>query len=164
MTSILDNIIAWIWVFSPFVAVMFIAFLASIAIWMSVKIANADEKPIAESFVVLTLMAYGLVAVFLTIAFFKATPQLSHYAHQETVKPYQYTISKDNRFYYKMSKNGQTHQGRYDDTKVKISDHTKTIVYGKKWVADKNATKSERQFVNQQDIEWHKVEYRKAAD
>lgn len=72
MTSILDNIIAWIWVFSPFVAVMFIAFLASIAIWMSVKIADADKKPIAESFVVLTLMAYGLVAVFLTIAFFQS--------------------------------------------------------------------------------------------
>lgn len=164
MASILDNIIAWIWVFSPFVAVMFIAFLTSIAIWMSVKIANADEKPIAESFVVLTLMAYGLVAVFLTIAFFKATPQLSHYAHQETVKPYQYTISKNDQVYYKLSKDGKAYHAKHVETVVKLSDHTKTIVYGKKWVADKNATKYERRLVNQQDIEWHKIEYRKAAD
>ena len=164
MTSILDNIIAWIWVFSPFVAVMFIAFLASIAIWMSVKIANADEKPIAESFVVLALMAYGLVAVFLTIAFFKATPQLSHYAHQETVKPYQYTISRNNQVYYKLSKDGKTYHTKRVETIIKISDHTKTIVYGKKWVADKNATKYERKLINQQPITWHKVEYRKAAD
>lgn len=71
MASVLDNIIAWIWVFSPFAAVIFIAFLTSIAIWMSVKIADADKKTIAESFVVLTLMAYDLVAVFLTIAFFQ---------------------------------------------------------------------------------------------
>lgn len=164
MASILDNIIAWIWVFSPFVAVMFIAFLASIAIWMSVKIANADEKPIAESFVVLALMAYGLMAVFLTIAFFKVTPQLSHYAHQETVKPYQYTISKNNQVYYKLSKDGKTYHTKSVKTIVKISDHTKTVIYGEKWVANKNATKYERQFVKQQDIEWHKVEYRKATD
>lgn len=164
MTSVLDNIIAWIWVFSPFAAVIFIAFLTSIAIWMSVKIADADKKPIAESFVVLTLMAYGLVAVFLTIAFFKTTPQISHYAHQETVKPYQYTISKDNQVYYKLSKDGKTYHTKCVKTIIKISDHTKTVIRGKKWVANKNATKYERQFVKQQDIEWHKVEYRKAAD
>ena len=163
MTSVLDNIIAWIWVFSPFAAVIFIAFLTSIAIWMSVKIADADKKPIAESFVVLTLMAYGLVAVFLTIAFFKTTPQISHYAHQETVKPYQYTISKDNQVYYKLSKDGKTYHTKCVKTIIKI-DHTKTVIRGKKWVANKNATKYERQFVKQQDIEWHKVEYRKAAD
>lgn len=111
------------------------------------------------------VLAIVMVAVILGgLSVLTDSLRMRQYAHQETIKPYQYVISKDDKVYYKLSKNSQTLRAKRVKTTVKISDHTKTIVYGKKWVANKNATKHERRFVNQQSIKWYKVEYRKAAN
>ncbi|WP_270648683.1 hypothetical protein [Limosilactobacillus mucosae] len=45
-----------------------------------------------------------------------------------------------------------------------MSDHKHgTVVYGKKWVADKDATKAERQLAKRQEIQWYRITYKQGS-
>lgn len=143
MINFVNSLVAFAYLISPILII--------------VVINNKQMTKIIKSIIIIGLTVIWLGGV-------NAVLLRNQYAHQETIKPYQYVLGKDDDFYYKMLKNGRTYHDYYDGTETKVSDHTGTAIYGKKWVANKNATKYERWFVNQQSIEWYKVEYRKVAN
>ncbi len=88
---------------------------------------------------------------------------LNRIAHQETVKPYRYYLDGD-KLYYQLSKDGKQSTDKIDHKTIEMSDHKRgTAVYGKKWVADKDASKVERQLVKRQEIQWYRVTYKQGS-
>lgn len=90
------------------------------------------------------------------------TPQkslLSHFGHETVIHPYRYSFDLDGTKY--QLRPGDKTQTVADDPikETRLSDRTGTELIGKKWVANQNATKSERELIKQQPITWYKVTY-----
>lgn len=171
----MDNLIAWLYLNPFFVIVLTMAGFVIGIVPITFEIEEFHINIGKKAFITITLLCWIVALSIFGFVVFNSfydmhtnhqinnNRYLNHIAHQETIKPYRYYLDGDN-LYYQLSKDGKQSTDKIDRKVVKLSDHKQgTTVYGKRWVADKDATKAERQLVKQQEIVWYKATYKQGS-
>lgn len=121
------------------------------------RFSDAKKTWIAGGIALLATLVCFLVGVPYTQAPQKSL--LSHFGHEKVIRPYRYSFDLDGAK-YQLRPGDKTQVVGNDPVKeTRLSDHTGTELIGKKWVADRNATRNERELIKKQPTTWYKVTY-----